>query len=139
MIILDTNVLSALMRRDAEPRVISWLDDQIPETIWTTTITTFEIRFGLEILPDSRRRKTLEQAFTRALEEDLDNRVLAVDDTAAEAAARIAAHQRNTGRPVEIRDTLIAGITSARKATLATRNTRHFETTGITTFDPWSG
>ena len=138
MIILDTNVLSALMRRDADQRVISWLDSHPADSIWTTTITTFEIRFGLEILPDGRKRKALEQAFARALQEDLGNRVLPVDDTAAEAAARIAAHQRNTGRPVEIRDTLIAGIAAARKATLATRNIRHFENTGITTYDPWS-
>jgi len=133
MIILDTNVLSTLMRRDADPRVIAWLDSQRPDSVWTTTITTFEI------LPDSRKRSALEEAFSRALEEDLENRVLPVDDTAAEAAARIAAHHRNTGRPVEIRDTLIAGIATARKATLATRNIRHFENTGITTADPWSG
>ena len=138
MILLDTNVLSALMRREADPGVVAWLDAQPPESIWTTAVTVFEIRFGLEILADGRRRKALEEAFARALEEDFDGRVLPFDQTAAEAAAIIAARQREAGRPIEIRDVQIAGITAARKATLATRNTRHFEGTGITLIDPWA-
>lgn len=138
MILLDTNVLSALMRREADPGVVAWLDAQPPESIWTTAVTVFEIRFGLEILADGRRRKALEEAFARALEEDFDGRVLPFDQMAAEAAAIIAARQREAGRPIEIRDVQIAGITAARKATLATRNTRHFEGTGITLIDPWA-
>jgi predicted nucleic acid-binding protein len=138
LILLDTNVLSALMRREADPGVVAWLDAQPPESIWTTAVTVFEIRFGLEILADGRRRKALEEAFARALEEDFDGRVLPFDQTAAEAAAIIAARQREAGRPIEIRDVQIAGITAARKSTLATRNTRHFEGTGITLIDPWA-
>jgi toxin FitB len=109
-----------------------------PDAIRTTTITTFEIRFGLETMTDGRRRRALKQAFTRALEDDLDNRVLPFDQAAAEAAARIAAQQRAAGRPVEIRDAQIAGITTARKATLATRNIRHFVGIGISTTNPCS-
>ncbi len=138
MILLDTNVLSALMRREADPVVVAWLDQQPPESIWTTAITVFEIRFGLEILASGRRRRSLEDAFARALDQDFDGRVLPFDQTAAEAAAVIAAEQRRVGRPVEIRDVEIAGIAAARKATLATRNTRHFEATGIALVDPWS-
>lgn len=138
MILLDTNVLSALMRLEPDPIIVTWLDTQPPDSIWTTTITTFEIRFGLEILPDGRRRKALEQAFTQALEDDLDARVLPFDQAAAEAAARISAQQRAAGQPVEIRDVQIAGIATARRATLATRNTRHFAGTGITMINPWS-
>lgn len=138
MILLDTNVLSALMRREADPVVVAWLDNQPPESIWTTAITVFEIRFGLEILTNGRRRRSLEDAFAKALEEDLDGRVLSFDQTAAEAAAAIAAEQRRAGRPIEIRDVEIAGIAAARKAALATRNTRHFEGTGISLIDPWS-
>jgi hypothetical protein len=138
VILLDTNVLSALMRREADPVVVAWLDDQPPESIWTTAITVFEIRFGLELLTNGRRRRSLEHAFARMLEEDFDGRVLSFDKTAAEAAAAIAAEQRRAGRPVEIRDVEIAGIAAARKATLATRNTRHFEGTGISLIDPWS-
>lgn len=138
MILLDTNVLSALMRREADPVVVSWLDRQPPESIWTTAITVFEIRFGLEILASGRRRRSLEDAFAQALDQDFDGRVLPFDQSAAEAAAAIAAEQRRAGRPVEIRDVQIAGIAVARKASLATRNTRHFEGTGIALVDPWS-
>lgn len=138
MILLDTNVLSALMRREADPVVVAWLDAQPPESIWTTAITVFEIRFGLEVLAKGRRRKALEEAFASALDEDFDGRVLAFDRPAADAAAAIAARRRQAGRPVEIRDLQIAGIAAARKARLATRNIRHFEGTGITLIDPWT-
>lgn len=137
MILLDTNVLSALMRRETDPVVVAWLDAQPPESIWTTAITVFEIRFGLEILDKGRKRKALEEAFASAIDEDFDGRILAFDQAAADAAAAIAARQREAGRPVEIRDVQIAGIAAARKATLATRNTRHFDGTGIALVDPW--
>lgn len=138
MILLDTNVLSALMRRESDPAVVSWLDDQPAESIWTTAITVFEIRFGLEILARGRRRRLLEDAFAKALEEDFEGRVLPFDQMSASAAVAIAAKQRSAGRPVEIRDVQIAGIASARKAALATRNTRHFVDFGIPLVNPWS-
>jgi toxin FitB len=138
VIILDTNVLSAAMRRDSDAIVIAWLDAQPVESIWTTAITVFEIRFGIEILAAGRRRQELDDAFAKALEEDFEGRVLPFDQTAARAAGAIAASQRLKGQPVEIRDILIAGIAAARQAMLATRNIRHFEATGIALIDPWS-
>ena len=138
MILLDTNVLSALMQRVPDPLVVAWLDGQPAESIWTTAITVFEIRLGLAILARGRRRTSLEDAFRLMLENDLEGRVLPFDTAAADAAAGIAATLRRKGRPVDIRDIQIAGITAARKATLATRNTRHFENTGIKLLDPWS-
>jgi hypothetical protein len=138
LIVLDTNVLSSLMRRVADPVVVEWLDRQPPESIWTTAITVFEIRYGLEILAKGRRRRDLENAFSQVLQQDFDGRVLFFDDAAAAAASEIAAAQRRAGRPVEIRDVQIAGIVAARKATLATRNVRHFDATGIELVDPWS-
>jgi hypothetical protein len=137
VILLDTNVLSALMRHEADPLVVAWLDSQPPQSIWTTAINVFEIRFGLEILAHGRRRRQLEEAFAMALEEDFEGRVLPFDQPAALAAGVIAAEQRRQGRPVEIRDVQIAGIAAARKAALATRNIRHFEGIGITLVDPW--
>ena len=137
MILLDTNVLSALMRREADPVVVAWLDRQPPPSIWTTAITVFEIRFGLEILAHGRRRQQLEEAFARALEVDFEGRVLPFDQPAALIAGTIAAEQRRQGRPVEIRDIQIAAIAAARKAALATRNIRHFEGIGIILIDPW--
>lgn len=118
--------------------MVAWLDSLPPESIWTTSVTVFEVRLGLEILAAGRRRRQLEEAFAKALEEDLENRVLPFDQAAAQAAGRIAAERRQAGRTVEIRDVQIAGIVSARKATLATHNTRHFEGCGLTLIDPWS-
>jgi predicted nucleic acid-binding protein len=138
LILLDTNVVSALMRRDADPTVVAWLDALPPESVWTTSITVFEIRFGLQILASGRRRQRLEEAFASALAEDFEGRVLAFDDVAAQAAGRIAAERRRAGRIVEIRDVQIAGIAAARKATIATRNVRHFEGLGLPLIDPWA-
>lgn len=139
MILLDTNVLSAMMRRADEPVVERWLDEQPIDSVWTTTVTVFEVRFGIELLPLSRHRDRLDDALARAVDEVLDGRVLPFDRPAAQAAGAIAARQQRKGRPVEIRDVQIAGIAAARKATLATRNTRHFEGTGIRLVDPWAG
>jgi len=138
MIVLDTNVISALMRHEPDPLVSEWLDGLPPESVWTTSITVFEVRLGLEILAAGRCRRQLEEAFARALEEDFENRVLSFDPAAAQAAGVIAAERRRAGRSVEIRDVQIAGIVSARKATLATRNTRHFEGCGLGLVDPWT-
>lgn len=138
MIVLDTNVLSALMRHESDAVVVAWLDGQPSESIWTTAVTVFEIRFGIEIVASGRRRRSLEDAFAKMLEQDFDGRVLPFDQSAAQAAAAIAAKQRQAGNPVEIRDVQIAGIATARKATLATRNTRHFVKIGINLVDPWA-
>ena len=138
MIVLDTNVISALMRQEPDPLVVAWLDSLPPESVWTTSITVFEVRLGLEILVPGRRRRQLEEAFAKALEEDFEGRVLPFEQTSAEAAGRIAAERCRAGRTVEIRDTQIAGIVNARKATLATGNTRHFEGCGLMLVNPWS-
>jgi hypothetical protein len=138
VIVLDTNVVSALMRREPDRAVIEWLDGVPAESVWTTAITVFEVRFGLALLVASRRRRQLEEAFTRSLQEELESRILPFDHSAAQAAGLMAAKLRRAGRSVEIRDTLIAGIVAARKATLATRNTRHFEGIDLKLVDPWS-
>jgi hypothetical protein len=138
VILLDTNVLSAMMRAASEPAVERWLDAQPAESVWTTSITVFEIRFGLKLLAPGRRLEQLDMAFRRAIDEVLAGRVVAFDTTAAETAAAIAAEQQQRGRTIEIRDVQIAGIAKVRRATLATRNTRHFEDLGITLVDPWT-
>lgn len=138
MIVLDTNVLSVLMHDVPDPAVIAWLDDQSIESVWTTTITIFEVRLGLEVMPEGRRRARFEAAFERLVAEDLQDRVLAFDREAANAAARLAAARRRLGRPVEIRDTQIAGIVAMRRATLATRNVRDFEHLDLRVVNPWS-
>ena len=137
MIILDTNVLSAMMQKAPEARVIAWLDRQPAESVWITSITLFESRLGLALLPKGRRRQALEAAFSRLLKEDLENRVLDFDSDAATEAALLAAERRKAGRPVDMRDTQIAGIALARHATLATRNVRHFQDLKVPVVDPW--
>jgi predicted nucleic acid-binding protein len=138
VIILDTNVLSALMRRAPEAPVVAWLDRQPAESVWITSITLFETRLGLSLLPKGRRQRTLEAAFSRLLEEDLENRVLDFDSAAAVEAAALAAERQKTGRSVDMRDTQIAGIALARHATLATRNVRHFTDLKVPVADPWA-
>lgn len=137
MILLDTNVVSALMRRGPEPVVVVWLDDQPAESIWTTSITVFEVQAGLELLTPSRRRQQLERAFDELLADELQGRIQSFDQAAARAAGNIAATRQKAGRPVEIRDVQIAGIATARRATLATHNTRHFDGLGVALVDPW--
>jgi predicted nucleic acid-binding protein len=138
MIILDTNVLSALMRTAPEAAVVAWLDRQPAESIWITSITLFEARLGLALLPSGRRRQTLEAAFARLLLEDLENRVLDFDSAAAIEAASLAAERQKNGRSVDMRDTQIAGIALARRATLATQNIRHFADLKISIVNPWA-
>jgi len=137
VIILDTNVLSALMRKAPEAPVVAWLDRQPADSIWITSITLFEARLGLALLPKGRRQQALEVAFAKLLEEDLENRVLDFDSAAATEAASLAAERQKTGRPVDMRDTQIAGIALARRATLATRNVRHFQDLRVPVVDPW--
>ena len=117
MSVLDTNVVSALMHAEPDRVVVAWLDGLPPESLWTTSVTVFEIRLGLEILAEGRRRKHLEEAFAKTLEEDFENRVLPFDQAAAQAAGRIAAERGRAGRTAEIRDVQIAGVISLRKAT----------------------
>ena len=114
------------------------MDRQPADSVWVTSITVFETRFGLALLPRGRRRSGLENALDRVLTEDLANRVLDFDSAAAAVAAKLAADGQRAGRVADFRDTLIAGIAQARRATLATRNIRHFEGLDVPVVDPWS-
>jgi toxin FitB len=138
VIILDTNVLSALMRGSPEPAVVRWLDRQPAESVWITSITLLEARLGLALLPRGKRQRELQSAFEKLLAEDLENRVLDFDAAAGTAAASLAAERQRGGRTVDVRDTQITGIVVARRATLATRNVRHFADLKVTVVDPWS-
>ncbi len=138
MILLDTNSLSALVQREPDQAVVRWLDAQPAESIWTTSITVLEVRTPIELLDPGRRRGQLAEAFARILSEDLNGRVQSFDGAAALPAASIPAARQRAGRAVEVRDAQIAGIAAARRATLATRNTRHFKNLGVELVDPWS-
>jgi hypothetical protein len=136
MIILDTNVLSAAMASDAV--VVAWLDRQSPSSVWTTAVTVFEVRFGLLIMPKGRRRAERELAFDHIIDKDMEGRILPFDRAAAEEAAKLMADRRRVGQAGESRDTMIAGIALAQRATLATRNVKHFGDLSVSVVDPWS-
>ena len=138
MIILDTNVLSEVMLQAPDAAVVDWLDRQAAESLWLTSVTVFEVRLGLALLPAGRRRRALEQAFALLLVNELENRVLDFDSAAAVAAAALGAARWRAGRQSEMRDTQIAGIAMARRATLATRNVRHFADLAVPVVDPWT-
>jgi len=138
MIILDTNVLSELMRQIPDHRVLAWLDRQPQTSVWITSLTMFEIQFGIEALVPSKRRTQLMKTFESTLVEDIGNRIAPFDGTAAQHAAILMASRHKEGRPVELRDTLIAGIALARHATLATRNTNHFQDLPVPVVNPWA-
>jgi len=138
MMILDTNVLSALMQQPPEPQVVAWLDRQSAESIWITSVPLFEARYGLELLPAGHRKTTLQERFGSLLQDDLENRVLVFDANAANEAAALAASRKAIGRPVDMRDTFIAGIAQAQRATLATRNLRHFDDLTVPVVNPWA-
>jgi toxin FitB len=137
MIIVDTNVLSALMRQVPDKNVVAWLDRQPRTSIWTTSITILEVRFGLQIMARGRRRSTLMQAFEEVLEK-IGHRVAPFDATAAQEASDLMASRHKRGRPGELRDTMIAGIALAQHATVATRNTPHFEDVSVLLVNPWT-
>ena len=138
MILLDTNVVSALMRSQPERSVISWLDLQIPEQIWLPSVVVFEVRYGLALLEAGSRRTGLEQGFERMLSEFIQERIAPLKALAAEQAALLAAMRKRVGTPVDLRDTLIAGIAMATGATIATRNLKHFQDLPIPVLNPFS-
>ncbi len=136
MIVLDTNVLSAIMRQTPDASVIAWLDKQPRTSVWTTSVTILEIRFGLQIVATGKRRSLLVETFETVLEK-MGHRIAPFDDAAAMQAADLVATRHRKGRSVELRDTMIAGIVVARHATLATRNTVHFEDLSVPVVNPW--
>jgi predicted nucleic acid-binding protein len=136
MIVLDTNILSSIMRQEPDAKVVSWLDQQSRTSIWTTSITVLEMRFGLQIMAIGKRKSSLLQSFERLLDK-MGHRIAPFDNDAATQAANLMATRQLKGRPVELRDTMIAGIVLARHATLATRNLVHFEDLSVPVVNPW--
>jgi predicted nucleic acid-binding protein len=137
MIILDSNVVSELMRPRPEEKVIAWLDRQPRSSLWTTSVTLFEIRFGLQIMPIGKRRDVYTQGFENLLD-GIDHRIAPFDYEAAQHASDLMASRKVLGRPREARDTMIAGIVLSRHAILATRNIRDFDDIVASLVNPWT-
>lgn len=137
MIVIDTNVLSELMRPRPDPEVVAWMGTVMPGESATTAITIAEIGQGLRRLPTGKRRALLEDTFASLLAE-LDREILSFDRDAAEHYARIPEQRDAAGKRMDPLDSMIAGICVARGATLATRNERDFEGTGLHIINPWA-
>ena len=137
MLILDSNVISALMRPHPDSTVLKWLDRQPRTSLWTTSVTVFEIQFGLQIMAAGKKRSALLAEMDFFLGQ-IDHRVAAFDAESARHAADLMASRQKKGRSVDLRDTMIAGIVLAKHASLATRNKVHFGDISATVVDPWA-
>jgi len=137
--LLDTNVVSELMRESPEPAVARWVSGHPVEDLFLSAVSEAELRYGAAILPLGRRRETLFFKIEAMLSDAFEDRVLPFDSAAARAYGHIAAARRSAGRPVASADCQIAAIATARRMRLATRNVRDFEDMGIDIVDPWAG
>ena len=137
MVVLDTNVVSELMRKDPSAEVLAWMDNRPTRELFVTAVTEAEVRAGIAILPEGARRRNLAEAAERAFAGLFAGRVLSFDSGAARAYAEIAWARRTLGRPIS--DCQIAAIARSRGMAVATRNVRDFGDMGIDVIDPWKG
>lgn len=138
MVVLDTNVISELMRTTPHSGVLTWVDEQATAGLFITAVTEAEIRLGIALLPAGKRRDRIAEAADRAFATLFGDRVLPFDSEAARAYATIAAMRRAAGRPISQLDCQIAAIASCRGAAIATRNSGDFEGCGVEVVDPWN-
>jgi len=138
MIILDTNVISELMRPKPSARVVAWVRRQPATELFTTSISEAEIFYGIELLASGKRRDALMQAAEAMFVEDFAGRIFGFESEAARSFSKIAVQRRALGRPVNHADAQIAAIAQVRSAKLATRNTADFVGCGVELVDPWS-
>jgi predicted nucleic acid-binding protein len=137
VILLDTNILSELIRPEPDKGATEWLDSLDVATVATTAITAAELLYGVARLPSGRRKERLGEAIRGLIEEDFDGRVEAFDATAAIHYADLLSDRKRAGRPISAADAQIAAICRKLRATLATRNTSDFKDAGIDLLDPW--
>lgn len=137
MILLDTNVISEVMRAVPSAPVLDWFAEQIPSDLHLPAIVEAELRFGILLLPEGRRKSALADALEDMLEIDFRGRIVPFDSASARAYGRIASKRRREGRAVKEADCQIAAIAAARRASVATRNVRDFQDAGIPILNPW--
>ncbi|TMH29847.1 MAG: type II toxin-antitoxin system VapC family toxin [Betaproteobacteria bacterium] len=138
MIVLDTNVVSELMKGEPDEAVSRWIAGQPAASLYTTSITQAEILYGIQRLSGGKRRSALQAAADAMFNEDLAGRVLAFGSEAARAYANIVASRMGAGRPMSQFDAQIAAIVLVERATLATRNLSDYEGCGVKLIDPWN-
>jgi predicted nucleic acid-binding protein len=138
MIVLDTNVLSEGLRPQPSVKVMRWMQSEPVTALFTTTITEAEMFYGAALLPDSRRRQSLEVVLTQLFLGQFAGRILPFDSAAAREFVDIAATRRRAGRPIGEADGRIAAIARSRGASLATRDIGDFVGCGLSLIDPWA-
>jgi toxin FitB len=139
MIVLDTNVVSELMRATPDPHVLRWFSSQPAEDLHITTVTMAEVLYGIELISTSRRRDGVRAGAEKMFEAVFADRMLAFEDRAARAFSQIASSRRRLAKPMSEFDAQIAAITRVHGATLATRNPFVFEGCGVRLVNPWEG
>jgi predicted nucleic acid-binding protein len=137
MILLDTNVVSEPIRRHPDSRVLNWLDAQVIETLYFSTISLAELLLGVENLPIGRRRTALAAALEQQIAELFGNRIIPFDIPAAEAYAKVIARARSQGQAISIADGQIAGVAAANKFRVASRDELPFRAAGLVVINPW--
>ena len=138
MIIIDTNVVSELMRASPDPAVLAWFAGHAADSLFLTAISEAELRTGAAILPAGQRRDRLAGAIDAMIDQDFAGRILPFDSLAARSYAEIAAARRIAGKPIMDADCQIAAISRACGAAIATRNVKDFEGCGIDIINPWN-
>lgn len=138
MFILDTNVLSELMRDEPDARVLGWVAGQRVDLLFTTAVSEAEVLSGLAFMATGRRRQMLEAAARGMFLDDFAGRVLPFDTAAAEAYAEIFAGRRQMGRPISGADLMIAAIARARDGAVVTQDRGGFAGCGVAVVDPWA-
>ena len=138
MLVLDTNVVSELMKEHPNPGVLAWLDRQRTNTLFLPAVTEAEIRTGIAIMPEGRRKRELLAAAERTFGVFFAERILPFDHEAAQAYAVIAAKRRASGHPISQTDCQIAAIARSRGASVATRDADGFHGCGLDVVNPWS-
>ncbi|MGH7897282.1 MAG: type II toxin-antitoxin system VapC family toxin [Candidatus Binatia bacterium] len=139
MIVLDTNVVSELMKAAADEAVLAWTAVQPATSLYTTSITEAEILHGVELLPLGKRRDRLKAAAEAMFREDFGGRILPFGSDAAQPYASIAVDRRRAGRPISHFDAQIAAIARSVGAAIATRNVADYDGCGVRVIDPWRG
>ncbi len=137
MILLDTNVISEPLKASADARVLAWIDAQMVETLYLSTISLAELRFGIAVLPEGKRRNTLQSSLEQRVLPLFAGRILSFDDAASSAYARLRADARAVGHAIAAADGYIAAIAAAHGFAVATRDTVPFVAAGVAVINPW--
>ena len=138
MILLDTNVVSEPLKPNADPTVVAWIDAQVIETLYLSTVSVTELRYGIAVLPDGKKKESLRTSLDKRILPLFESRILSFDMEAAKICAEVRVRARAAGQAIGTADSYIAGIAAAKGLTVATRDTQPFEAAGVAVINPWN-